>query len=304
MSSSILASDLVINLDLAKQLVYEQFGLNIQKASLLGEGFDNSVYIFNDIFVFRFPRRKVAIELLELELRLLPTLAPLLPRAIPKPEFIGTPSACYESIFYGHKILAGHSGCQVDLTSAQFLYLAHDLGLFLNKLHNLCWQELKLDAHTLNPLFDRVDREQMLLWLQERFDVVKKIFDLERYEKIIQHIIAESSSYKARLKPVVIVHGDLYHRHLLFNKKGRLAGIIDWGDSCLSDRVVDLAIVYQFLHPDVREKFFAAYGDVSIEELAYARFLGLYYIISMLWFGNDRQDKSLITSSLTALARI
>ena len=156
----------------------------------------------------------------------------------------------------------------------------------------------------LCPLYDRINRPQMLIWLLERFEAIKDIFDLGQYEVVIQGIIFNSSTYKPRLRPVVLVHGDLYHRHLLFNKHNRLAGVIDWGDSCLSDRVVDLGIVYQFLHPDVRDAFFTTYGEVSAEELSYARFLGLYYIISMLWYGNDRQDMSLITSSLTALRRI
>lgn len=304
MSSHILVSDLVINPNLAKNLVEDQFGISIPKVSLLGEGFDNTVYLINDSLVFRFPRRKVAIELIELELRLLPALVGLLPIAIPKPLFIGTPSPAYNALFYGHEILAGHSGCQVELSLEQFSHLAHDLGVFLKTLHNLDWQALSLDAAALSPMFDRVEREQMLIWLEERFQAVKEVFNLGQFEEVIQHIISDSASYKPRLKPVVLVHGDLYHRHLLFNKKGRLAGVIDWGDSCLSDRVVDLAIVYQFLHPDVRSRFFLAYGDVSVEELAYARFLGLYYVVSMLWYGDDRQDMSLITSSLTALARI
>ena len=87
MSSHILPSDLVINLKRAKKLVEDQFGLSINKASLLGEGFDNTVYSFNNSYVFRFPRRKIAIKLIELELKLLPALASLLPIPIPRPEF-------------------------------------------------------------------------------------------------------------------------------------------------------------------------------------------------------------------------
>jgi len=58
------------------------------------------------------------------------------------------------------------------------------------------------------------------------------------------------------------------------------------------------------LLPQSRDNFFQSYGSVSQEELRYARFLGLYYIVTMLWFGADRNDTSLIKSSLTALACI
>jgi len=304
MTSTILPSDIVINESVAKKLVEDQFALVVRKISLLGEGFDNTVYIINDTLVFRFPRRKIAIELIELELKLLPALANFLPQAIPQPKYLGKRSSAYDAPFYGHEIVAGRSGCQVDLTLRQFSYLAHDLGVFLKTLHNLDYQTLNLDANSLRPLFDRIERKQITIWLKERFDAVRDIFDVSSYEELIEQIISESKSYTPRLKPAVLVHGDLYHRHLLFNNKKRLAGVIDWGDSCLSDRVVDLGIVYQFLHPQTRDDFFDAYGKVSVEELAYARFLGLYYVVSMLWYGNDRQDSSLITSSLTALARI
>lgn len=302
--SSLLPSDLPIDALLAQRLIYDQFGIATRKIDLLGEGFDNVVFLINEHMVFRFPRRSVSISLIELELRLLPKLAGLLPFSIPEPRFIGTPTDAYEAPFYGHEILAGRSGCGVKLDDRQFEHLALDLAGFLKALHELDYLKLKLNALDLVPLYDRVDRPQMQIWLDERFLAVRDRFDLGRFAPKVEEIKAKSSAYIKRLKPPVLVHGDLYHRHLLFNKHDRLAGVIDWGDSCLSDRVVDLGVVYQFLPPQFHDIFFSIYGQVSSEELDYARFLGLYYIVAMLWFGSDREDQDLISSSLEAIALI
>ncbi len=70
MTSTIVPSDLIINESLAKKLVEDQFGIQVNKNVVACEGFDNTVYLINDSLVFRFPRRKIAIELIELELRL------------------------------------------------------------------------------------------------------------------------------------------------------------------------------------------------------------------------------------------
>ena len=46
-------------------LITNQFPeLSPLKISLLGQGFDNTVFMVNDLFVFRFPRRTIASDLL------------------------------------------------------------------------------------------------------------------------------------------------------------------------------------------------------------------------------------------------
>ena len=53
---------------------------------LLGEGWDNSVWVVEERWAFRFPRREIAIAGVARELAVLPRLAPLLPVPIPAPQ--------------------------------------------------------------------------------------------------------------------------------------------------------------------------------------------------------------------------
>jgi aminoglycoside phosphotransferase (APT) family kinase protein len=299
--SDVIAADLVINQSLATYLVAQLCGIEVKKSIMLGEGFDNMVFLFNDRWIFRFPRRHIAIKLIELELHILPVLAPDLPLRIPVPKFIGKPSKAYNASFYGHEIIGGETGCNVRLSKQEFNRLARDLADFLKVLHNLPLDTL--DKNLLGPLFDRLDHKQMLNWLLERHEQIKNIFNLRIDDSKINTIISNSYNYISPRENLVLIHGDLYHRHLLFDNN-KITGVIDWGDSCLSDRVVDFMIAFQFLPVYAREEFFAVYGKASKEELDYARFLGLYYIITLLWFGNDRKDNNLIRSSLISLAHI
>ena len=46
----------------------------------------------------------------------------------------------------------------------------------------------------------------------------------------------------------VWIHGDMHARNVIVNR-GRLAGVIDWGDLCVGDRATDLAGAYMLV-PD------------------------------------------------------
>lgn len=57
--------------------------------------------------IFRFPRRAIAVELLEMENRLLPPLGGCLPVPIPSPCFYGQLTETYPFPFSGYRKLAG-----------------------------------------------------------------------------------------------------------------------------------------------------------------------------------------------------
>jgi aminoglycoside phosphotransferase (APT) family kinase protein len=44
-----------------------------------------------------------------------------------------------------------------------------------------------------------------------------------------------------------LVHGDLVDEHILVDADGRVCGVIDWGDSCISDPSQDFAALYTWL---------------------------------------------------------
>jgi hypothetical protein len=75
---------------LAIKLVETQFPeLAPVSLELFGEGWDNRAYLVNHQFVFRFPRRQIAVNLMAIENSLLPSLVHQLPLPIPSHIYIG-----------------------------------------------------------------------------------------------------------------------------------------------------------------------------------------------------------------------
>lgn len=296
-NEDVVPADILINETIARREIEMQCGLSITSIKLLGEGFDNAVFLVNDQVVFRFPRRKRAIALLEREIAILPLIKNHLNLKVPSPRYFGNPTTEYVSPFYGHELVKGHSGCGVNLTINEYRRAASALGQFLQKLHAMDISKLT----PLTPAFDRADFPKLIDLFNARWPLVKKLFDLEYLDKKIRQICENASQTRPTLSGTMFVHGDLYHRHLLFDNHNDLCGIIDWGDCCQSDIAVDLGIIYQFFPLEVHEDFLRSYGDVEPETLSYARFVGLYYAVTLLWFGHGRNDSKLIKSSLKGL---
>ena len=110
-------AEVVVDEGLVHALLAEQFPeLGASSAQLLGEGWDNSVWVVEERWAFRFPRRGIAIPGVERELAVLPALAPLLPVPIPVPRFVGEPSDRFPWPFFGAELLSGVEPCDAQLS--------------------------------------------------------------------------------------------------------------------------------------------------------------------------------------------
>lgn len=299
--SEVVPADLDINTEIARRSVYESFHIEAESIRVLGEGWDNLVFLINSNLVFRFPRRAVAIPLLQQEMSVLKMIPAALPLLTPVPDYLSDGCKSYPHPFYGHTLIEGTTGCCTTLSADQYHAAARSLALFLRQLHH---PDVSFSAHNIiAPAFDRVDVPRMMATFTERLTGAMKHYDFRKYDEKIRSIQADAKSYKPKEKRS-LVHGDLYHRHLIFDSRQSLSGIIDWGDCGISDPIIDLGVLFQFFPPDTHRSFLDNYGDVSPEETKYARFLGLYSAIAMLWYGHDRKDRNLIRTSLNTLEMI
>ncbi len=72
------APEIAVDRELARHLIGSQFPeLELRSLELIGEGWDNTVWLVDGEWSFRFPRREVAVPLVERELAVLPLIAPL-----------------------------------------------------------------------------------------------------------------------------------------------------------------------------------------------------------------------------------
>src|SRR6185312_1696657 len=106
------------------------------------------VWVVDERYAFRFPRRAVAIPGLERELALLPKLAPLVPLPIPRPVLVGEPTEFYPWPFFGAELIPGVEAGVAELDDDARLEVALELAGFLRSLHALELDEpLPLDPN-------------------------------------------------------------------------------------------------------------------------------------------------------------
>ena len=122
---------------LAAALIREQFpDLGARQVTVLATGWDNTAFLVDGQWLFRFPRRAVAVPGVRREITVLPRLAAALPVPIPDPRFIGEPSPSYPWPFFGARLLPGEELADSGLADARRAGLAAAVGHFLRVLHD------------------------------------------------------------------------------------------------------------------------------------------------------------------------
>ena len=265
----------------------------------IGAGWDNIAYLVNGEWVFRFPRRTIAVGLLETEGRVLPALAPRLPYPIPTPEWYGRPDASYKWPFLGYRRLEGRVASDVDLTDDTRAALAAPLARFLRALHDVPLAEAQAwgvprDAFGyLDPArLERLARPALA-------DLVARgiLRDAAPWVEVLEAGLAVLPLQT----PLALVHGDFYSRHILVDDAGRMCGVIDFGDVHLDHPAVDLGVAWTVLPPRARAEFFALYGEIDARTAAAARLRSLMSGLAQEAYGRDVGDASIERAGVASL---
>ncbi|HEX8394178.1 MAG TPA: phosphotransferase [Longimicrobium sp.] len=271
--------------------------LGARSAQPMGEGWDNTAFLVDGRWVFRFPRRQIAVPLLEREARVLPRLASLLPLPIPAPRWFAPAGPGSEWPFAGYPLLDGVTADRAALPDEERMAVAPSLGRFLAALHAIPVDGLNLPRDELA----RTDFVQRRPRLEARLKEVAAAGVIDRPERVLDLFRGEPAGPPPR---PVLVHGDLYSRHLLVAPDRALAGVIDWGDVHAGDPGLDLMAVYSFLPPAARPLFFRVYGPADARTLRVARLRAAYHTVVLLGFAHETGDEALLREARTGLRNV
>jgi aminoglycoside phosphotransferase (APT) family kinase protein len=273
----------VVDENLARRLIAGQC-FEPSTLELVGEGWDNTVWLVDEQWAFRFPRREIGVPGLKRELASLGELAPQLPLRIPAPVFAGEPALGYPWPFFGAEFIAGSELADVVLTDEARCALGRPLGRFLRALHS---------AHvsTLLPT-DPMGRSNMVTRASRTGVALMEIAALWKTPRWVFDLLDAAERIPAPAATAV-VHGDLHARHVLF--LGEVpCGVIDWGDICRGDPCIDLALYWYLLEGAGREAFRDAYGEISRDQLASARVLAWFMCARLaVWAFNEGRERLL-----------
>lgn len=283
-------AEVVVDAPLAAQLIATQFPeLAPRRVEPFGEGFDNTAYLVDGEWVFRFPRRQIAVPTLQAELLGLPLIAGRLPLATPAPAFVGAPGDAYGWPFLGYRLLPGRPACRARLDDTQRTALAEPLARFLRALHDQPCETLDTDP---------CRRTESDILLPRARTAFATLGDAPRYLALVDRIPADWTPAAD-----TFVHGDFYACHLLVDDSGQPTGVIDWGDVHRGDPAVDLAIVYGALPPPARQAFWTIYGAVSDARRRVAQLRAAYHATLLLAYARDLGDEALVADTLDTLRR-
>lgn len=276
----------------AQQLIQAQFPGRARSIRALGAGWDNTAFWVDEGWVVRFPRRQVAVPLLEREAQVLPALARQLPLPIPTPAWFGAPTAAFPWPWLGYRAVPGETACRVDLDADQRAGLAEPLGRFLAALHAV--EPVPGLVGDVLERTDLVQRRPRLLAALAAAHAQGLAPAPDAFTDLIDQLHGPLPG-RGR-----VVHGDLYARHLMVHD-GALSGVIDWGDVHLGHPGLDLVPLWTVLPAAARPAFLAAYGPVDDETWRVSRLRALWSSAMLVSYGLDVGDDALVRAGRRGL---
>ena len=295
----------LVSASLAAELIGLQFPrLSGAQVELLATGWDNTVYLAGGQWVFRFPRREVALPGIQREIAILPRLAPHLPLPVPVPELIGTPSGAYPWPFWGARLIAGTELAEAELPDSARAQAGASAGRFLRALHHPHLAEVAGPGEPGLPE-DPMQRADPRIRAARAREPLERLARLAAWipDPASERLFGEAGGLGPPAGRPVLAHGDLHLRHLLVGESGDASGVIDWGDICLADPAVDLSLAYSGFAGPARAALLAAYGPVDAERELRARVLAVSVCASLAEYAFSDGRARLLRESLAGLRR-
>ncbi|MBI2792295.1 MAG: phosphotransferase [Gammaproteobacteria bacterium] len=286
---------------LAQELIKSQFSIEIEKIQLFGEGFDNTAFLVNNEYVFRFPHRIEALVCMENEILLLPYLSQKMSFMISSPTMIGKPSASYPYPFAGYEILSGELLSISQTPLVDNTAFAKILGTWLRELHTLPVlnehikhlkgeHEWRLDFVNRKARVNECITKYADYFINYGFDIQRLITIMDYFKGVDIHC-----SNKCYL------HGDLYSKHIVVDHSGLPMGLIDWGDVHIGHPAVDIAVGLMIFTKERLKDFLAAYQGIDSTTMKVAIFRAYSHSILAFSYFAQIEEKSTIEWTKAAL---
>lgn len=272
----------------------------------IGEGWDNIAYVVNNEWVFRFPRRAVAVPLLQTERLILQVICETVTLAVPVPIYYAEGGTDYDWPFAGYRLLKGITACGANLEDSERLTIAPQLACFLRELHNFPVAqaaELGVPGDTLARMDVKGRKNKTAVW----FDNLEKHELLSHSSRcLLQAMVDEAEDCTVDHAELRLLHGDLYSRHIVICRDDgvKVSGIIDWGDVHIGHIATDLAVMYSLLPPQARQVFRLTYGPIDRNTELLARFRAASHGAAVLAYAADINDEDLMREGTRSLNNV
>ncbi len=270
--------DNLINIKATKYLLEHTFSnLIVKTIEVLRSGNDSVAYLINDELVFKIKFSFGKSEIYEREKTIYDFLNKSLDTNIKIPS-VEYSYSTEDVAILGYKKIEGKfltPKIYYSLTCDEQQLLKLDIANFLRQMHNLDYSEIKKYV---------IDNKQKML---ESCNLLKdKLYDdftnVEReYIESFIKILSSTTIFKDKK---CLCHNDFSCNHLLLDKNNRLCGVIDFGDSGITDEYSDFVYLLEDSEKEIGT-FFGVdivnlYGNIDIEKAKeYQDIIEKYYPI-------------------------
>ena len=245
------AAEVSVSPELVRRLLEaQQPDLAHLPVRLMAYGWDNFMYRLGDELAVRLPRRAAAAGLIVHEQRWLPMVAPRLPLPVPAPVRAGRPALGYPWPWSIVPLLPGQLAAREP--PADPARAAASLGRFLGALHVPAPPDAPANPLRGIPLAERAAA------VTENLSVLGGLVDRGAAMRAWRTALATPAWGRAPMW----LHGDLHPANILVHR-GRISGVIDFGDITAGDPATDLSVAWMLLPADCRGAFRDAYRAAS-----------------------------------------
>lgn len=272
--------------------------LEIERFTPVTEGWGSLVFLVNDEYVFRFPRRSGVAAQLGKELSLLSALAGALSVAVPHVNFSWLAVNGENLGFTAYRKIKGDP---LDPEAGKSRKLIQQVACVLSDIHRFTIPEV------LREYFPQSSTEQ---WRQGFVD-----FYLWACENVFPHLNENARTPEKRLWGAFLetpanfefqpcfIHGDLGGEHILVDREAeQVTGIIDWEDACIGDPALDFVGLYsvggESLVEAVLDQYCGILGNNFWQRLVFYHAIIPYHQVR---YGLEIGDVTQIQAGLLAL---
>ena len=276
------------------KIIEQQFpSLSVSSARKILSGWDHVVLDINNRIIFRFPRSKAgekSLQRLQREIKLLSLLAGRLSVPIPHYKYMAL-SQKNQFSFAGYRKIPGNPVTIGGYRLAWTRKLAAGLAEFLRQLHTA-----KITRGIAQTLPRQGSKEEKRILEKHRARIRALAYKyLDRKTRELSESFLEDSVErfaKANYEPV-LVHGDLTDRNILVDpNSGKLAGILDWGDSRIADPAWDFCGLFE-VNRHLGYETLALYGETCTDFLgrveAHWRMLPYFEVLDGIFTRSDKK---------------
>jgi aminoglycoside phosphotransferase (APT) family kinase protein len=225
--------------DLATQLsrTFPDLG-PVEIERVLGTGFNSMAVQTTSGLVFRIARASHVSQGYQLEQRVLPINAPLLPVAVPEPRWVVERSNDFPFGVSGYPMLPGPPLTEETFDEGDAESLASDVAALLLAMH-------RIPAKVLTPLDlpgpePRVEHYHMLR--AETSPLLRERLNVNEYERIDAWWESFLNDPRAHSFEPKLSHGDLWYENMLVDDEARgFTGVVDWEHVSLMDPALDFS---------------------------------------------------------------